>query len=158
MRSDREWLAYSIELARNAPPSSSAFGVGAVLVDEDGAVLAQGWSRETGPHEHAEEVMLSRVPDRHVPPTATLYTSLEPCGQRASKSLPCAALVRSAGIQRVVFAWREPSTFVRDAQGADQLAAAGVEVIELSELSPLARSVGLPLGLVEAALDTYDDL
>ena len=143
-RSDREWLTYAIELARNAPPSDSAFGVGAVLVDEDGTMLAQGWSRETGPHEHAEEVALSRVPYGNVPRSATLYTSLEPCGQRSSKSTPCAALVHAAGVRRVVFAWREPPTFVQDAQGAEQLTAAGVEVVELTELAPLARSAGLP--------------
>ena len=65
--------------------------------------------------------------------SATLYSSMEPCGQRASRPLTCTELIIKAGIPRVVFAEREPLTFV-DGKGFEQLTAAGVEVVELPEV------------------------
>jgi diaminohydroxyphosphoribosylaminopyrimidine deaminase/5-amino-6-(5-phosphoribosylamino)uracil reductase len=76
--------------------------------------------------------------------TATLYSSLEPCSVRASRPRTCTELILAAGMRRVVFAWREPAVFV-DCQGAEILAAAGVEVVELPEFAAVARSVNAHL-------------
>ena len=65
---------------------------------------------------------------------ATLYSSLEPCSQRASRPRSCTQLILDAGIGRVVFALREPPLFVR-CEGAELLAAAGVEVVEVTDLA-----------------------
>ena len=46
---DRELLARAVELARRCPPSDTAFSVGALVVDMDGTVLADGWSRRSDP-------------------------------------------------------------------------------------------------------------
>ena len=43
-----------------------------------------------------------------------------------------------SGIARVVFAWREPTLFV-EGRGAELLAAAGVEVVEVPQLAESAR-------------------
>ena len=59
---------------------------------------------------------------------------MEPCGKRASRPLTCAELILRAGIPRVVFAVREPPTFV-DGTGFEVLTAAGVEVLELPEVA-----------------------
>jgi 5-amino-6-(5-phosphoribosylamino)uracil reductase len=149
---DHRFLRWAVELSRLCPPSATAFSVGAVIVAEDGEVLATGFSREQEDHDHAEEVALRKLtrgqpaegqpgPDlRH----ATLYSSLVPCGARASRPLTCVQHIVAAGIPRVVFAWREPALFTAG-EGADQLRAAGVEVIEVPELAARARSVNAHL-------------
>ncbi|WP_310275984.1 dihydrofolate reductase family protein [Haloactinomyces albus] len=52
---DHAWMKRAIALSRQCPPSDSAYSVGAVLVDQHGAELSRGYSRETDPKVHAEE-------------------------------------------------------------------------------------------------------
>jgi riboflavin-specific deaminase-like protein len=146
---DHRFLRWAVELSRLSPPSASAFSVGAVIVGEDGEVLATGFSREQEDHDHAEEVALRKLgPDprlRH----ATIYSSLVPCGARASRPLTCVQHIVAAGIPRVVFAWREPSLFTAGEtppnSAGDQLRAAGVAVTEVPELADRARAVNAHL-------------
>jgi riboflavin-specific deaminase-like protein len=141
---DRRFLRWAVELSRLCPPSKSAFSVGAVIVSEDGEVLATGFSREQEEHDHAEEVALRKLgPDWRLK-RATVYSSLVPCGARASRPVTCVQHILAAGIPRVVFAWREPALFT-DGKGAEQLEAAGVTVIEVPELAARARSVNAHL-------------
>jgi 5-amino-6-(5-phosphoribosylamino)uracil reductase len=141
---EHRFLRWAVELSRLCPPSATAFSVGAVIVAEDGEVLATGFSREQEDHDHAEEVALRKLgPDprlRH----ATIYSSLVPCGARASRPLTCVQHIVAAGIPRVVFAWREPRLFT-DGEGAEQLRAAGVAVTEVSGLAARARAVNAHL-------------
>ena len=141
---DHRFLRWAVELSRLCPPSDSAFSVGAVVVGEDGEVLATGFSREQEDHDHAEEVALRKLgPDprlRH----ATLYSSLVPCGARASRPVTCVGHIVAAGIPRVVFAWREPRLFT-DGEGAEQLRAAAVAVTEVPGLAERARAVNAHL-------------
>lgn len=142
---DRYWLSAAIEEARRCPPSATAFSVGAVIVDAAGHEIARGYSRETDPHVHAEEAALAKV--RPADPRlagATMYSSLEPCSLRKSRPAPCTALIRAAGIPRVVYAWREPVLFV-NGRGAEELAAVGVEVRQVPELEAEARAVNAHL-------------
>jgi riboflavin-specific deaminase-like protein len=136
---DKYWLRAAIELATHCPPSSTAFAVGAIVVDAHGDELARGFSREAGGPEHAEEAALDKL-DPADPRLrgATMYSSMEPCGRRASSPRPCAELILAAGIPRVVFALREPPTFV-EGHGAERLAAGGVEVVEVPELAAGVR-------------------
>jgi riboflavin-specific deaminase-like protein len=139
---DRHWLRLACELAADCPPSRTAFSVGAVVVAADGTELARGHSREAGdPVVHAEEAALAKIPptDPRLP-TATVYTSLEPCTHRASRPHPCAELILGAGVRRVVTAWREPDTFVEAADGTGMLRGAGVEVLVLPEYEDLAKA------------------
>ena len=134
---DRRWLLAAIELSRSCPVVDTAYAVGAVIVGTDGRELARGYSRETNPIEHAEEAALGRAAALRY---ATIYTSLEPCTARRSRARPCTELILSAGIRRVVFALREPPLFA-DCDGAEALAAAGVEVVELTEFAELVRRI-----------------
>jgi riboflavin-specific deaminase-like protein len=146
---DHRFLRWAVELSRLSPPSASAFSVGAVIVAEDGEVLATGFSREQEDHDHAEEVALRKLgPDprlRH----ATIYSSLVPCGARASRPLTCVQHIVAAGIPRVVFAWREPALFTAGEtppnSAGDQLRAAGVAVTEVPDLADRARAVNAHL-------------
>ncbi len=136
---DREYLRYAIELAKSCPPSITAFSVGAVLIEADGAVLATGYSREGDPRDHAEEAALGKlVPDDRRLDGATIYSSLEPCSTRASRPRSCTELILGTPISRIVFAWHEPDLFV-DCQGAELLRAAGRQVVEVPDLAHLVR-------------------
>ncbi|MFD5163818.1 dihydrofolate reductase family protein [Streptomyces hawaiiensis] len=139
---DHHWLALACELAERCPPSDTAFSVGAVVVAADGTELARGHSREAGdPVVHAEEAALAKLdPADPRLPGATVYSSLEPCARRASRPAPCARLILDAGVRRVVTAWREPDTFVTDADGSGLLAARGVQVVVLPEHEDRAKA------------------
>jgi len=138
---DQAWLAQAIELSRRCPPSPSAFCVGAVVVAADGAVMATGYSRETGPSVHAEEAALAKIgPADPRLAGATLYSSLEPCRVRASQPTPCAELIIAAGLRRVVIAWLEPPVFAPGG-GAALLREAGITVVEVPGLAAEARAV-----------------
>ncbi len=146
---DQRFLRWAVELSRLCPPSASAFSVGAVIVGEDGEVLATGFSREQEDHDHAEEVALRKLAPGQLGPDprlrhATLYSSLVPCGARASRPVTCVQHILAAGVPRVVFAWREPRLFT-DGEGAEQLRAAGVAVTEVPGLADRARAINAHL-------------
>src|SRR5215468_9994834 len=85
-------------------PCQSAYSVGAVIADSDGRVLGVGHSRQSGPCDHAEEAALRAAKmSRNNVSGAYIYTSLEPCGVRNSKSASCAGLLIEAGIARGYF-------------------------------------------------------
>lgn len=149
---DRRWLSQAIELSRRCPPSPTAFSVGAILVSRDGRLLGAGYSREGSPHDHAEEVALAGLGavDADLA-AATLYSSLEPCRYRSSRPRPCAEFIVSAGVGRVVMAWREPPVFAAGG-GAGLLREGGVTVVEVPGLAAAARAVNravLPADLPE---------
>ena len=138
---DLNWLAAAIGLSERCPPADSAFCVGAILVGISGQIVAQGYSRQADPRDHAEEVALRQAATLGAElGGATLYTSLEPCLRRASRPIPCAELILRSGVRRVVYAWREPPIF-QPGGGAAWLQSRGVTVIELAELAAVARAV-----------------
>jgi pyrimidine deaminase RibD-like protein len=138
---DRDWLERTVELSQRCPPSTTAFSVGACVVDAAGTLLAEGWSRAHDPLDHAEEAALGRLgPGYRAAAGTTVYSSLEPCSVRVSRPRSCTELILAAGVDRVVFAWREPAVFV-DCDGAERLRAAGVEVVELPDLAERVRAV-----------------
>jgi diaminohydroxyphosphoribosylaminopyrimidine deaminase/5-amino-6-(5-phosphoribosylamino)uracil reductase len=142
---DRRHLLAAVELSRRCPPSTTAFSVGALVVAADDQVIATGYSREDGDRGHAEEIALAKLePGDPRLATATLYSSLEPCSERASRPRTCTELVLAAGLPRVVIAWREPATFVH-ADGAARLRREGVEVVEIADLADAARQVNAHL-------------
>ena len=138
---DRRWLLDAIDLSRRCPPTDTAYCVGAIIVSAEGTKLAEGYSRESDLHVHAEEAALAKLSGTPVRLTdATIYSSLEPCTIRKSRPRTCTRLILDAGIGRVVFALREPPLFA-DCHGVELLREEGVEVIEISELGQLVRDV-----------------
>ncbi|MBF6298242.1 dCMP deaminase [Nocardia amamiensis] len=142
------WMTRAIELAEQCPVVEGAFSVGAVIVADD-QEIATGYSRETDPKVHAEESALDKLdPADPRLKAATIYSTLEPCSERATKTrMPCTDRILAAGISRVVIAWREPSTFVEDCIGVEKLKENGVEVIELPELADAAMAMNRHLDL-----------
>jgi pyrimidine deaminase RibD-like protein len=134
---DGRWMRLAVSLARQSPPSDTAFSVGAVIVDAAGTELSRGFSREGGdPAVHAEESALGKLsPGEPRLAGATIYSTLEPCSQRRSRPRTCTELIIAAGLRRVVIAWREPALFVADAEGYELLSRAGLTVTELPEFA-----------------------
>ena len=140
---DRGWLLAAIEVSRSCPVVTTAYAVGAIIVGGEGGELARGFSRETDPTNHAEESALAKAAGVDLG-RATMYTSLEPCTTRRSRSRTCTELILAAGIRRVVFALREPPTFA-DCRGVETLRDAGVEVVELTDLADPVRDLNAHL-------------
>ncbi|GAA2162466.1 MULTISPECIES: deaminase [Glycomyces] len=133
---DPRWMARAVALAERCPPSDTAFSVGAVIV-ADGEAVGEGYSRAEDPSDHAEEVALRQAGT--AARGATAYSSMEPCGHRASRPDPCARLLIAAGVARVVYALGEPRNFV-DAPGGDAiLRENGVVVTVMPEFADAAE-------------------
>jgi diaminohydroxyphosphoribosylaminopyrimidine deaminase/5-amino-6-(5-phosphoribosylamino)uracil reductase len=132
--------------------------VGCVIarIGDDGAdeVLAET-ATAPGGRPHAEEQALDLAGARAQ--GATVYVSLEPCGERSSGAASCSERLAEAGVARVVIAADNPDA--RSAgRGVERLRHAGEPVetgVLADEAEPLYRAfrhrltTGLPL--VEAA-------
>ena len=113
-QSDSKWLSLALELAKKCTPSPTAFCVGAVIISSKGQLISTGYSRETDPKKHAEEIAIEKaLKAKHNITNSTIYSSLEPCGERLSGKKTCVQWIIETGINRVVFAEYEPPTFVK---------------------------------------------
>lgn len=130
----------ALNLSEQCPPSETAFAVGAVACREDLSVLATGYSRETGPNDHAEEAVLSKLNG----PPHTVICTLEPCLTRASKPTGCAQRLVAAGVQRVIYAVAEDDTFTAQT-GLAHLRTHNVELLHLSGFEDRFRAVNGPV-------------
>ncbi|MBK7145565.1 MAG: tRNA adenosine(34) deaminase TadA [Xanthomonadales bacterium] len=106
---DECWMRRALELASHADVTDGEVPVGAVIVDAEGQLLAEGSNRvisDADPSAHAEIVALRaagrRLGNYRLPGT-TLYVTLEPCAM-------CAMAMVHARVARVVFAARDPKT------------------------------------------------
>ena len=100
--------------------------VGCVIVHED-RIIGEGWhGRFGGPH--AEVNAISSVTSKELLSESTLYVNLEPCAHHG-KTPPCADLIISSGIKKVVVSNLDPNPLVAG-KGISQLKHAGVSVLE----------------------------
>ena len=121
---DHQFMKQALELAaRGVALASPNPCVGAVLVDDTGAVVGQGFHTYEG-RKHAEVLALEEAGGRAQ--GATLYVNLEPCSH-VGRTGPCAGELIAAGVKRVFAAMNDPNPAVRG-QGFGKLHAAGVEV------------------------------
>jgi pyrimidine deaminase RibD-like protein len=146
---DRFWMLRALELAKRVQ-RTTIYAVGCVIVSAEGEELASGYTGEQqyqdeGPSSfpHAEEVALSKLTPETLRRAAALYTSLEPCSQRASGRRCCADRIRESGVRRVVYAAREPFDDRLGIRccGAEQLTSAGVECVQYQELEAEALRI-----------------
>lgn len=119
----------SLELALLGPAWGVNPQVGAVILDREGRIVAEGYHKGSGtPH---AEVMAIEDLKRSIPypfaPGYTAVVTLEPCNH-FGKTGPCAQALIDAGISRVVFPIKDPGN--ESAGGAQRLRDSGVEVIE----------------------------
>ena len=127
------YIARCIEIARRGEyyvaPNPM---VGAVLVDADGQILAEGWHEKFG-EAHAEvncfrnyESTEYRIQNTDLS-KCTLFVSLEPCSHYG-KTPPCAKLIIEKGVGRVVVGMLDPNPLVAG-KGVQMLRDAGIEVV-----------------------------
>jgi diaminohydroxyphosphoribosylaminopyrimidine deaminase/5-amino-6-(5-phosphoribosylamino)uracil reductase len=98
--------------------------VGAVIIDRDGRVLAEGAHTGPGNH-HAEIEALARL-EGDLPPGSTMVVTLEPCNHHG-RTPPCAEALIAARLDRVVVGALDPDPRVAGA-GIARLEAHGIEV------------------------------
>lgn len=115
----------ALELALLGPAYGVNPQVGAIILDKDLNIIAEGWHQGAGTA-HAEVDALSKLPNG-VPAGATAVVTLEPCNH-TGRTGPCAVALIEAGISRVVYASKDPGN--ESANGAKTLEDAGVEVIQ----------------------------
>ena len=108
--------------------------VGCLLLSSTGEVVGEGFhERAGGPH--AEVLALAAAGSRAGGATAVL--TLEPCNH-VGRTPPCSEALITAGVRRVVVAVRDP--WPPAAGGIDRLRAAGVDVVDLTDLGDAARA------------------
>ena len=119
----------SLELALLGPAWGVNPQVGAVILDQEGRIVAEGYHKGSGTA-HAEVMAIEDL-KRSIPypfaPGYTAVVTLEPCNH-FGKTGPCAQALIDAGISRVVFPLKDPGN--ESAGGAQRLRESGVEVIE----------------------------
>jgi diaminohydroxyphosphoribosylaminopyrimidine deaminase/5-amino-6-(5-phosphoribosylamino)uracil reductase len=134
---DTELMTLAVEEARRALPSPNP-PVGAVVVNREGAVVAQAHHERAGDL-HAEVLAISKAGE--AAKGGTLYVTLEPCNH-TGKTPPCVDAILSAGIRRVVVGCRDPNPHV-EGGGIERLLDANV-VVTLGVAEPEARAVIRP--------------
>ena len=112
----------ALELAAHGPLTGGNPRVGCVLLDADGATVAEGWHHGAGTP-HAEVDALSKVGDAT---GLTAVVTLEPCNH-TGRTGPCSEALIAAGVSRVVYALDDPGE--SEGGGAERLREAGIEVV-----------------------------
>lgn len=126
MQTDERYMRRALELARHGELDASPNPmVGAVIVDASGRIIGEGWHRRCS-EGHAEVNAVASVRDPEALRDATMYVTLEPCSHYG-KTPPCAELIVSRGIPRVVVGTLDPFAKV-SGRGVARLREAGVEV------------------------------
>ena len=116
----------ALELALKGPAFGVNPQVGAVLIDDNFEILAEGWHLGAGT-EHAEVAALKALAAKGISPVGlTAIVTLEPCNH-TGRTGPCAQALIEAGVAKVVYAVADPGD--ASAKGAETLKAAGIEVI-----------------------------
>lgn len=123
-RWDVDFMALCLSLARQAEGRTAPNPmVGAVVVNEEGAVVGKGFHQAAG-QPHAEVAALDDAGEAAT--GGTLYVNLEPCNHHG-RTPPCTDKVIASGIKRVVIGMQDPHDIVNGA-GIKKLEEAGIEV------------------------------
>lgn len=121
---DELHLRRALELARQSFGLSSPNpNVGAVLVNQDGHVVGEGYYTYDGV-KHAEVRAIEQA--GNATRGSTLYINLEPCSHQG-RTGPCVKALINAGVQRVVACISDPNPVV-SGRGFARLRQAGVQV------------------------------
>lgn len=101
--------------------------VGAVVTDDSGRVVGEGFHRKWGTP-HAEVNAIASVINKSILPQCTVYVTLEPCAHYG-KTPPCAKLLIDSDVKRVVIGCPDPFKEV-SGRGTAMLRDAGIDVTE----------------------------
>jgi diaminohydroxyphosphoribosylaminopyrimidine deaminase/5-amino-6-(5-phosphoribosylamino)uracil reductase len=151
---DEDLMRRAIAAARGMLGRTWPNPVVGCVVALDGEVLAEAATASGGrPHAEEQALDLAGAAARG----ATVYVSLEPCGERRTGAASCSERLVEAGVARVVIAADNPDPHSAG-RGVERLRRAGVPVetgFLAAEAEPLYRAfrhrVATGLPLVEAA-------
>lgn len=104
--------------------------VGAVLVNKEGDIIAEGWHKQFGgPHAEVECVRNYELGIKNYEKLeeCTLFVNLEPCSHYG-KTPPCAKMIIEKGVGRVVVGMLDSNPLVAG-KGVQMLRDAGIEVV-----------------------------
>ena len=125
-------MDYTVVMQRAIALSEKGLGktapnpiVGAVIIDDAGNVIGEGFHDRMNSKDHAEVVAIANATKNLK--GATIVVTLEPCNHSGSTG-PCTQAIIDAGISTVVFAVNDPNSVASG--GAEALRAVGIKVIE----------------------------
>ena len=128
-------MDYTVAMQRAIALSEKGLGktspnpiVGAVIIDDAGNVIGEGFHDRMNSKDHAEVVAIANATQNgNKIEGATIVVTLEPCNHSGSTG-PCTQAIIDAGISTVVFAVNDPNSVASG--GAEALRAAGIKVVE----------------------------
>ena len=125
-------MDYTVAMQRAIALSEKGLGktapnpiVGAVIIDDAGNVIGEGFHDRMNSKDHAEVVAIANATKNLK--GATIVVTLEPCNHSGSTG-PCTQSIIDSGISTVVFAVNDPNSVASG--GAEALRAAGIKVVE----------------------------
>jgi diaminohydroxyphosphoribosylaminopyrimidine deaminase/5-amino-6-(5-phosphoribosylamino)uracil reductase len=128
MNENEKLMRYCLELALKGSGFVSPNPlVGAVIVNNNGAIIAEGWHKKYGDL-HAEINAINNAKENGINDFSdtTLYVNLEPCSH-FGKQPPCVDAIIEAKIPTVIVGMKDPNPLVAG-KGIEKLIAAGINV------------------------------
>lgn len=128
METHEQWMQRALQLAEHGRGKVSPNPMVGCVIVHDGRIIGEGWHRAYG-GPHAEVRAIEDADARgnaHLLPQATAYVTLEPCSH-TGKTPPCADLLVSRAIQKVVICNNDPNPLV-SGRGIHRMRNAGIEV------------------------------
>lgn len=123
---DEKFMRRCIELASKAEGLTYPNPLVGSVITCKGRIIGEGYHLKAGAP-HAEACAIASVGDKELLKKSYLYVNLEPCSHHG-RTPPCADLIISMGIPRVVAATTDTSSVV-SGSGFAKLRSAGCEVV-----------------------------
>jgi diaminohydroxyphosphoribosylaminopyrimidine deaminase / 5-amino-6-(5-phosphoribosylamino)uracil reductase len=120
-------MSRALEIALNGPYLGVNPQVGAVILDQTGRIVSEGWHQGAGTP-HAEVMAIENLKQSlgyPFPAGLTAVVTLEPCNH-TGRTGPCSQALIAAGITSVAYASNDPGS--NSSNGSTTLRDAGVEV------------------------------
>lgn len=116
---DEEYMSRCLQLAKKGQGSTKSNPMVGCVIVHNNIIIGEGYHRKIG-EAHAEVNAINSVKNSSLLKESTLYVSLEPCSH-FGKTPPCAELILSKAIPRVVVAVTDPNP---------QVAGRGIQILK----------------------------
>jgi diaminohydroxyphosphoribosylaminopyrimidine deaminase / 5-amino-6-(5-phosphoribosylamino)uracil reductase len=123
---DLRYMKRCLELASGGSGFTSPNPVVGAVIVHNNRIIGEGFHLKAGTP-HAEVNAVSSVKDKSLLKESTIYVSLEPCSH-FGKTPPCADLIISSGIQKVVAGTTDTTSKVAG-KGFERMRNAGINVV-----------------------------
>lgn len=124
-QSDEKYMRRCLQLAKKGEGATKTNPMVGCVIVHNNQIIGEGYHRKIG-EPHAEVNAINSVKDKSLLNKSSIYVSLEPCSHYG-KTPPCAELIASKRIPRVVVAITDPDPRVAG-KGIQLLKNAGAEV------------------------------